>query len=387
MSIIIPNGTDKTTVNNWRDITPATVDTPEDASVGDVVFCYISGFFNFGTITAPSGWTAVEPYYNDSSVSSSASVALYYRVIEEGDPSSYSWAISSTVNRNASFLSQVYSRIDSTSVLDVIYARADHYNSAGNTTSITPKPIETESENSSVLVFYGVNSSSNTVTDISIPAEFTHDADYTGSFVDTIGVMRKGIDTPAIESPSAITSDTAGNIVSITVALKASSSIYIDNVEWEPATGWNWQEYDGSLIPTDSILHINSGTHTGSDGAATLTDSSKSYTVDALVGLRVRNTVTGATGIITANTATTITATLSSGTWSEGDTYYIEIALDSGDQMVYEKTTNLGGSVVLNSKGVPVITGITGTHTFDIKYRDATDNKASDIRTVTVTVS
>ena len=68
------------------------------------------------------------------------------------------------------------------------------------------------------------------------------------------------------------------------------------------------------------------GTHDGSSGAAVLTDSGESWTTNAFVGLTIINNTDGSRGVITANTATTITATLDGGTdndWDSSDTYTI----------------------------------------------------------------
>ena len=82
-----------------------------------------------------------------------------------------------------------------------------------------------------------------------------------------------------------------------------------------------------------SRIHLNgpefvrtSGSHDGADNASILTDSSKSWTTNMLVGLTLSNGTDGSSGAIAANTATTITATLSGGTendWDDGDTYSI----------------------------------------------------------------
>ncbi len=66
------------------------------------------------------------------------------------------------------------------------------------------------------------------------------------------------------------------------------------------------------------------GTHDGSGNAATLSDSSQSWTTNEFVGRTVVNLTDGSSGVITANTATTITATLAGGTdndWDVGDEY------------------------------------------------------------------
>ncbi len=69
-----------------------------------------------------------------------------------------------------------------------------------------------------------------------------------------------------------------------------------------------------------------SGQHDGAASAATLTDSGESWTVDAYVGAIILNVTDGSTAIITANDATTITATLQGGTdndWDVGDEYVV----------------------------------------------------------------
>ena len=77
------------------------------------------------------------------------------------------------------------------------------------------------------------------------------------------------------------------------------------------------------LIEANSVA---TGTHTGANGASTLTDSSKSFTTNELVNYRIYNTTDGSDGLITANDATTVTATLSGGTdndWDTSDAYII----------------------------------------------------------------
>lgn len=70
----------------------------------------------------------------------------------------------------------------------------------------------------------------------------------------------------------------------------------------------------------------NEGTHDGGDGAATLTDSTKDWEPDSLVGMVVYNLTDESMGWITANTNDDVTATLSDGTdndWDDGDEYEI----------------------------------------------------------------
>lgn len=65
------------------------------------------------------------------------------------------------------------------------------------------------------------------------------------------------------------------------------------------------------------------GQHTGGNGEATLTDSTKNWNVNQFVGITISNTTDTTTATITANDATTITGTLSSGTWDTNDAYSI----------------------------------------------------------------
>lgn len=72
--------------------------------------------------------------------------------------------------------------------------------------------------------------------------------------------------------------------------------------------------------PFTSTDYGDQGTHDGSNNASTLTDSTQSWTTNDYVGWRVKNITDGSEGSITANTATTITATLSGGTDNDWDT-------------------------------------------------------------------
>lgn len=74
-------------------------------------------------------------------------------------------------------------------------------------------------------------------------------------------------------------------------------------------------------------LLSDEGTHDGSSGAAALTDSTANWTTNAHVGRVVQNVTDGSYGVVTANTATTLTATLVGGSgnvWDAGDAYAIQ---------------------------------------------------------------
>lgn len=74
------------------------------------------------------------------------------------------------------------------------------------------------------------------------------------------------------------------------------------------------------------LIASESGTHDGGNNQATLTDSGASFTVNALVDAVLVNETDGSQGIITSNTATTITATMLGGIendWDDGDVYKV----------------------------------------------------------------
>jgi len=79
---------------------------------------------------------------------------------------------------------------------------------------------------------------------------------------------------------------------------------------------------------TTGLSPGSAGTHSGSDNAAVLTDSTKTWSIDSLVGYTITNSTDGSSSTITANTATTVTGILSGGTdndWDLSDSYIIAI--------------------------------------------------------------
>ena len=87
-------------------------------------------------------------------------------------------------------------------------------------------------------------------------------------------------------------------------------------------------------FPLNSVsTTTKTGAHDGSDNASVLTDSGESWTVDEFVGLTVQNILDGSEGVITGNTATTVTATLAGGTdndWDIGDSWSIGMIPPTG---------------------------------------------------------
>ena len=77
----------------------------------------------------------------------------------------------------------------------------------------------------------------------------------------------------------------------------------------------------------------DTGTHTTTENSADLIDNARNWPVNGLVGRTVENTTKGETATITANTATTITGTLSGGAdWDIGDAYELDWSTDQYDE-------------------------------------------------------
>jgi hypothetical protein len=92
----------------------------------------------------------------------------------------------------------------------------------------------------------------------------------------------------------------------------------------------------GNIIDGNTAVSGGTGTHSGADGAAVLTCAGKSWGANAYVGNYVYNLTGGSKGKITANTATTVTATLSGGSrnsWNGGDSFKITNGYPTLDQI------------------------------------------------------
>ena len=97
------------------------------------------------------------------------------------------------------------------------------------------------------------------------------------------------------------------------IEFEAGVGLVASDEEWNPAT---------TYASGDIVRHspIYTGTHTGGDDASILTDSAQSWAVNELVGKVAINTTDKSMAAITANTATTVTGTLSGGTGDDWDT-------------------------------------------------------------------
>ena len=92
-----------------------------------------------------------------------------------------------------------------------------------------------------------------------------------------------------------------------------------------------------------------SGTHDGSNGVDTLTDSTQSWTVNDFVGGKLKNLTDGSVGSIQSNTATTITANMSSGTWDSGDVYEVPVMVVKDINVINNVVKNIQKTGILFS--------------------------------------
>lgn len=116
--------------------------------------------------------------------------------------------------------------------------------------------------------------------------------------------------------------------------IQAGGAVIYDGIRILAPIGAAVQFHQNGAVLSDDWWNNGvaaSGTHDGSANASVLTDSGESWTVNQWVGYRIYNTTDGSHGDITANTATTITATLQGGSendWDVSDAYYIGSGLN-----------------------------------------------------------
>ncbi len=130
------------------------------------------------------------------------------------------------------------------------------------------------------------------------------------------------------------------------------------------------------------LIAAASGTHDGSSGAAVLTDSGASFTPGELIGTTVFNITDGSSGTVTANTATTVTATLAGGTdddWDASDAYRF-----AGDRV--DMTSLQHGTAICALRSQYMINTRTDTaHSMQIKYDSGSAASTSIVYKISVT--
>lgn len=100
-----------------------------------------------------------------------------------------------------------------------------------------------------------------------------------------------------------------------------NSSAILESTLKEDATGGMTGGLRTTIHANNRNVNCWTGRHTGANNAAVLTDSTKSWTVDELIGFQVFNTLDGSSGFVASNTADTVTLTsLTGGTDNDFDT-------------------------------------------------------------------
>jgi len=150
--------------------------------------------------------------------------------------------------------------------------------------------------------------------------------------------------------------------------------------------------WDGLPIQRDSLFLHEFGRANSGTASATLIDTTASF--PDYTGFKLRNTSDGSSGVIGSNTSTVITIDGSGMTgginnnFDSGDNYEIIVnGLSVGDKIWYLQASDVGGVVSITVKGVPSITGASGTHVITYYLEDITDNSLSATYTLTVTVA
>lgn len=138
-----------------------------------------------------------------------------------------------------------------------------------------------------------------------------------------------------------------------------------------PLTGWSIFQV---IIDGD-----HAGAHDGDDDADTLSDTDAGFDADQWVGYTVTNSTDSSSGAITANTSSTVTATLSGGTdndWDDGDSYTIATEpTENSDLYIYQ-----GGRDILEGNGVDQVDNTTERSIFClINSQPATPPIISDL--------
>lgn len=176
-----------------------------------------------------------------------------------------------------------------------------------------------------------------TLASVSATSFFALSTDSTGDTTDTSFVIAGMADTSdfavgMLVDVSAgfadLTDLLVTGITSTSLTLEIASNATTSNITVTSNVYFNPTVAAGDVVEADVYANpvSSDGFHTGSGNAATLTDSTAAYTTNALINSRISNDTDGSACTITANTATTVTCTLTGGTqndWDVDDAYTI----------------------------------------------------------------
>ena len=174
------------------------------------------------------------------------------------------------------------------------------------------------------------------------------------------GIQIGGGTTPGPLINPAVENIVTGNIIRLNTNISDTggrTGIFMGQDAIDCIVAYNFIDITDTTGPTNINGIIARGTsavtgsHDGSADASVLSDSGAAFVVSSLIGKVVTNITDGSTGTITANTATTVTATLSGGTdddWDSGDSYSI-----TGSESLIRCTISnniIGGHMIVGIK-------------------------------------
>jgi len=162
-------------------------------------------------------------------------------------------------------------------------------------------------------------------------------------------------------------------------------------IMWEPftVTRFSVMIITAMTLTTAAVVSLfrkaKAGSGVGADdassSAAFMTDTGEAFTVNEFVGWTIYNITDGSSGIITANTATTVTATLSGGTdndWDSGDKYVIGYKLADVTIPIGTADPKIGDIIYADVENAVNVSGSGPTASDAYKRRGTADINAGE---------
>jgi Tfp pilus assembly protein PilV len=209
---------------------------PSGIQTSDVLIATVS-IVNGNSITAPSGWTAIQNVASSGNDSSVLRMAMYYRVVPSGsEPASYSWGLGST-SRPASGSITAWRGVSTSSPVDV---SASYDGNGTSSFSYTPA-ITTTGTNRLVLLAHG-NRSSGTGLTLSTPSDTTRRDGETST-----GVIHGQFSKLQASAGSTGTTDVGG----------ACGYPCVTSIATVSPGGGHWVGFAAALRPSSTPIAVN----------------------------------------------------------------------------------------------------------------------------------
>jgi cytoskeletal protein CcmA (bactofilin family) len=142
--------------------------------------------------------------------------------------------------------------------------------------------------------------------------------------IDFLGSGGLGAITKIITNDNVAVANMTGSDVINSITVQDAATLVIENTCTSGLIGL----YGVGHLTNNSLVSVT-GSMTGTTNPVVMTDAAANFAAGALVGLTIYNTTDSSSGIITANTATTVTvAYLTGGThnvWFTGDAYTVTL--------------------------------------------------------------